>query len=177
MGRIAHASRRFWEVCWARHLDSRQLEQIDFLLEPTELRQAFFQQSVADQQHAWRAWDFVQQQSSDRVDLLQAALLHDIGKRHSRLSIWGRVIATLSGWLGFRTSKRIDMYLRHGSIGADELEGWGCPLLVTEFARHHHGQRPPTIDSADWELLQQSDQAGWPARHRSDTTPSGAKQR
>jgi hypothetical protein len=39
----------------------------------------------------------------------------------------------------------------------------GAPHLAVQFALHHHGSRPPTIDQTTWHVLVQSDQ---PAKTR-----------
>jgi len=49
------------------------------------------------------------------------------------------------------------MYRDHGRIGSEELAGWGAEPLVVEFARNHHGARPPSIEEAVWEALCETD--------------------
>ena len=98
-------------------------------------------------------------ESRDRVDLARAALLHDVGKRHAQLGIFGRVLASLLRQVGLRGSGRIARYLDHPAIGGAELEEAGSDRLVIEFALHHHGDRPGTIQPDDWALLVAADHA------------------
>jgi len=77
-----------------------------------------------------------------------AALLHDVGKLASGLSVYGRVVATLVGMAGrWRLSaweerrglpRRISQYLRHGEIGADMIRMAGGREEVAAWAFAHH---------------------------------------
>jgi len=85
-------------------------------------------------------------------------MLHDVGKRHARLGVFGRVLASVLIALHLPLRGRFASYRDHGEIGARELEAEGVELMVVEFARHHHRARPTTIDADTWELLQRADQ-------------------
>ncbi|MGH9036070.1 MAG: HDIG domain-containing metalloprotein, partial [Acidimicrobiia bacterium] len=77
-----------------------------------------------------------------------AALLHDVGKLASNLSVYGRVVATLMGmaggwrlsaWEEFRGfRRRIAQYLRHAEIGADMIRMAGGREEVAAWAYAHH---------------------------------------
>ena len=77
-----------------------------------------------------------------------AALLHDVGKLASGLSVYGRVVATLVGMMGgWRLSaweefrgfrRRISQYLRHAEIGADMIRMAGGREEVAAWAFAHH---------------------------------------
>lgn len=56
-----------------------------------------------------------------------AVLLHDVGKSASRLSTFGRIVATC---IGGRTP-RMRMYLAHEAIGARMLEGISNQLTIS----------------------------------------------
>ncbi|HVW34950.1 MAG TPA: HD domain-containing protein [Acidimicrobiia bacterium] len=76
------------------------------------------------------------------------ALLHDIGKLASGLSIPNRVLATLvdkatggavADWEDRRgLRRRIALYLRHPEIGAEMIEIAGGRVEVAHWARAHH---------------------------------------
>jgi hypothetical protein len=83
------------------------------------------------------------------VPVLAAALLHDVGKIHSRLRTFGRVVATLTiavvgrdeveGWAHVGgLHRRIALYSRHPQIGGDDLELAGSDPLTVAWAREHH---------------------------------------
>ena len=79
--------------------------------------------------------------------VLSAALLHDVGKTVSGLSLHGRVIATLiiavvgpagaATWTrGFK--RRVALYARHPDLGAEMLTRAGSDPLTIAWAREHH---------------------------------------
>jgi hypothetical protein len=81
--------------------------------------------------------------------VVAAALLHDVGKIESGLGRYGRVIATLSAavtggryvdtWVASRGfTRRVGLYLRHPSIGADLLTLAGSDPLTATWTREHH---------------------------------------
>ena len=92
-----------------------------------------------------------------RPDLVRAALLHDVGKRHANLGAVGRVLATLAIRLRLPLTPRWRLYRDHGRLAAAEL-GDEEPVVI-EFARHHQIGRPPTIPAADWDILASADRA------------------
>jgi putative nucleotidyltransferase with HDIG domain len=91
-----------------------------------------------------------------------AALLHDIGKRHARLGLIGRSVASVLILLGLPLGQRMRTYRDHGMVAARELVGLSLPSLVVDFAMHHHGRRPPTIDPGIWDALIHADQPAKP---------------
>lgn len=118
----------------------------------------FFAQGDADQRHGYHAaLSVVAAGVADR-DVIAAALLHDVGKRHVRLGIVGRSLASVLILLRLPLGERLAAYRNHGMVGARELAGVGAPALAIDFAMHHHGSRPPTIKPETWELLVQADQ-------------------
>jgi putative nucleotidyltransferase with HDIG domain len=118
----------------------------------------FFAQGDADQRHGYyAALSVVAAGVADR-DVIAAALLHDVGKRHARLGIVGRSLASVLILLRLPLGERLAAYRDHGIVGARELAGVGAPALAIDFAMHHHGSRPPTIKPEIWELLVQADQ-------------------
>ena len=122
----------------------------------------FFEQPVIDQRHGFDSASTVAAQVSERGDLIRAALLHDIGKRRSRLNVFGRSVVSGLAKVGLtklvgRRGGRGDLYLRHGELAADELAHLGAEGPVVLFARWHHAERPQEIAVDDWELLVTAD--------------------
>ncbi len=157
-----HLARRFFEVATARTLNERERVSIDTWLRSTEESAVFYEQPVADQRHALRAAERMQSLAPDRRDLIRAALLHDVGKRHAGLGILLRSVAGALTKLGLPLRGRLRTYVEHGRLAADELAALGCEPVVIDFARYHHDRRPPTITEHDWGLLEQSDLPGKP---------------
>lgn len=125
------------------------------LLNPTEV-DGFWSQPIADQRHAHDCARFVADHT-DEPDVVRAALLHDVGKRHARLGPVGRSMATVLAALGVHGPERFRRYTRHGPEAARELAAAGAEALVVEFAEAHHGERPGSIPAGTWDLLKQAD--------------------
>lgn len=118
---------------------------------------AFGDLSVADQRHGYGAARVVEATLGPHRIAVRAALLHDIGKRHAGLGLMGRVLASVAIRLRIPLWRRARTYRDHGPIGSRELSDWGAESLVVEFARTHHGSRPPGFEPAVWEALCESD--------------------
>lgn len=116
-------------------------------------QEAFFAQSRADQRHGYEAARRV----GELRQLVRAALLHDIGKRHAGLGLIGRVLVSAAAKLSLPLGRRGLLYLDHGELAAAELTALGAEPLVVEFARDHHGERPATIPPQDWTMLVRAD--------------------
>lgn len=126
----------------------------------------YWDQPRADQRHGLSAARWMRSAQPNRADLARAALLHDVGKRRSRLGPMGRSLATILGRLGIAGPTRFADYLDHGRIAARELGRAGAEPLVVAFALHHHRDRPEEISREDWRLLQAADRAVLGGRRR-----------
>ena len=161
-GSPAHLVARFFDVLLSRPLDDAERVAVDIWLSPA-LAELFFDQSPADQRHGYEAALTVIGSGDSDHDLVVAALLHDIGKRHARLGIVGRSLASVLILMHLPLTERMRAYRDHGVIGARELGAARAPSVAIDFALHHHRERPQTIDEAAWELLTSADQ---PQRRR-----------
>jgi putative nucleotidyltransferase with HDIG domain len=119
--------------------------------------EVFWSQPVPDLAHAVRSALSIAKVAPGRLDLARAALLHDVGKRHSDTGTVGRSLATALSLVRLPTSERMASYLEHARLGAEELSALGCEDVVVQFARHHHDARPTHIAVADWEILLDAD--------------------
>lgn len=158
-GSWPHLAARFFDVTAARPLEEHERRQVAQLLRPGPETLAFWSQPPADQRHGWEAAQHVAVRAPQRPELIRAALLHDIGKRHAGLGVVGRVAATLAQRLRLPLRGRWELYHRHGEVAAAELEEWGAEALVVEYARHHHQPRPNGVAAEDWRLLGEADRA------------------
>jgi putative nucleotidyltransferase with HDIG domain len=157
-----HLARRFFEVATARPLDELERVVLAAWLTSTAETRLFFAQPVSDQRHAYRAASRMQHLVPDRLDLIRAALLHDVGKRHSGLGIIRRSFASASTKLRLPLGGRHATYIQHGPLGAEELQQLGCEPIVVDFAKWHHDDRPASISAEDWRLLETADEPGKP---------------
>jgi hypothetical protein len=123
------------------------------------MAEVFFEQMTADQRHGYHAALSVISDGRSDSDVIAAALMHDIGKRHARLGVIGRSVTSIMILLGLPLTRRMLLYKDHGKNGARELARLGAPPLAIEFALHHQDERPRTIESQIWEILLSADQA------------------
>ncbi len=81
--------------------------------------------------------------------ILAAALLHDVGKSVADLGTYGRVVATLSGWVGGHDmaaawadtkgfTRKVGLYLQYPELGADLLRMAQSDDRVVAWAAQHH---------------------------------------
>lgn len=156
-GSPAHLARRFFDVASARPLTADERTKVGEWLADS-LLEIFLAQPDHDQRHGYEAGLAVLAAGFDDRDVLTAALMHDVGKRHARLGLFGRSLASILILLGVTLPARFAVYRDHGLIAARELGELGAPSLVIDFALHHHGERPPTIPEDVWEALAAADQ-------------------
>lgn len=156
MRRLPHLIRRFFTSWRARRPGPHDQRFVGSVLRAAE-HDLFWRQPVLDLDHAVRGARHLRARAPGRTDLVRAFLLHDVGKRHARLGVVGRSIATGLDMLGIRLSPRHKAYLDHGEVGAAELAALGCDALTVAFARHHHGPVPAGVDASDWSLLVSAD--------------------
>lgn len=162
-GSPAHLFRRFFDVLFARPLTRSERAEVEGWL-PADLAEPFFDQPDADQRHGYQAASIVLASGWDDGDVVAAALLHDVGKRHSRLGVVGRSLTSVFVLAKLPLNERMAAYRDHGLLGAQELGGLGAPALAIDFAIHHHGPRPPSIDPGTWRVLVEADEPPktWP---------------
>ncbi|MCJ7725091.1 MAG: HDIG domain-containing protein [Acidimicrobiia bacterium] len=156
MRRIIHLGRRFFESIRSRPLDPREQDRVSGWLREGESR-LFWRQQEIDQRHALGCADLIASRNPERLDLIRAALLHDVGKRHARLGVIGRVLASVLWLLHLGAPGRLGLFLDHGALGARELASLGAEPIVTAFAAGHHGSCPAGLSEDDWAVLREAD--------------------
>ena len=155
-GSPSHLARRFVDVLLSEPLEETELANVRGHLDD-DLYAAFIDQQVADQRHAYRAAIAVQRGGHGN-DVVVAALMHDLGKRRSRLGVIGRTLASILILMRLPLTRRMIAYRDHGEIGAAELEQLGAPELAVLYARHHHGDRPDAVPPDVWASLEAADE-------------------
>lgn len=155
-GSLGHLASRFFDYLTSGSLTDDEAREVGERLTAAE-HALFFAQNPKDQSHGYRAAHHVEASEIATPDLARAALLHDVGKRHSGFGVLGRSVSSILIKLGAPLTDRMKLYRDHGEMGAAELESAGSPRIVVDFARFHHGQRPATIEPAVWDLLQAAD--------------------
>lgn len=152
-----HLIVRFFGVLISRPLSPVDQEWVSSLLSRDEA-DLFWDQHSIDQRHAFMVARRVEEElGEDRVALV-AALLHDVGKRHSDAGPLGRSLATVLDALRLPLPADWQRYRDHGELGAVDLEHIGSTPLAVAFAR---GIVPgdESLDRATWDLLMAADDA------------------
>jgi putative nucleotidyltransferase with HDIG domain len=148
---VFHLARRFFGYVTSNPPSSDELDAVRTQL-GTELFDLFSMMSPQDQRHAIEV--------ARRVDddaLLEAALLHDVGKSAAQVGAIGRSFATIAGAISIPVSGSWDLYLDHGEIGASMLESAGADTITVAFARFHPGPPPPGVSPDQWHALEDAD--------------------
>jgi len=149
-----HLVRRFFGFVRAAPLSPSEQARIHVAL-PSHLRRLFFAQRHEDQRHALDVWNRL----GNDPALIQAALLHDLGKVDSGLGAIGRASATIWSATSLPIWGRWLTYVAHGPIGAQILEAHGADDLAVAFTRHHPGAVPVGFDPLEWQRLGSADEA------------------
>jgi putative nucleotidyltransferase with HDIG domain len=159
--KLAHLSGRFVRALWPGPPRAADVAWVEGVLTPDGFVH-FRRQPNHDQRHAIGVARDVQARLADTPyaddpQWLSAALLHDIGKLDSRLGVYGRVVATVSGSVAGREhadawsessgfTRRVGLYLRHAELGADRIRIVGEPEEAARWAAAHH-------DASTWSEL------------------------
>lgn len=152
-----HLVLRFFGHYRARPLSpDEQLYVHDHLSAPCA--ELFWKQSVPDQRHAIIVAGRVEGTFPGDAPMIEAALLHDIGKWRPNPGAISRSIATILELLHLPMTKRMRAYRDHGPRGAVELEQARCGELAVEFARLHPAPPPEGMDEHRWEVLMEADE-------------------
>jgi putative nucleotidyltransferase with HDIG domain len=158
VGRLGHLIRRFFGFLRARPPRPGEQALLHEVLSNAEAV-LYWDQQYQDQRHALEVAGRVTTATADDSVVLRAALLHDVGKRHSRLGAVSRSLATVLAAADLPMPTRFSAYRAHGALGADELAAIGCEPLVVEFARRHPGPAPEGVDRGLWKALLDADNA------------------
>ena len=146
-----HLARRFFGYVTSNPPTVGELDTVrDQLSE--DLYDIFVRMNLEDQRHAIEV--------ANRIDddaLIEAALLHDVGKSASDVGALGRSCATIARALSIPVSGSWRMYLDHGEIGASMLEAAGAGPVTVAFARFHPGPPPEGISPDRWRILEDAD--------------------
>jgi hypothetical protein len=118
----------------------------------------FWEQHPIDQRHAYSVAGRVAGMLGDHQDAFAAALLHDVGKRHSSAGPIGRSLATVADLAGVPLPPDWSRYRKHDELGAADLENIGAGPLSIAFAA---GRKLPgdEIDAVVWDALRAADDA------------------
>ena len=140
---------------------------VDSILPTPELRALFRRLSPGEQAHSLEVLERVQARfPTAPPDLLQAALLHDVGKTRAPLNIVERVLVVLgqklvpNRWEHW-SPKAFSVATQHAGWGADlAAQAGASPLTVMLIRRHQtHVSSAATVEDELLEHLQAADNA------------------
>jgi len=106
--------------------------------------------SVVDQRHCLDVFHTLLRQGYTDHDLLQAALLHDVGKGEVRLRLWHRILSALLEDLCPLLLEKLALnqpdswryafyvYKHHAELSAELAKQAACSPKVVELIRLHH---------------------------------------
>ena len=114
----------------------------------------FWAQDPVDQRHAYEVAERVAVAAAE-PDVVVAALLHDVGKRHSAVGVIGRSLATMLDAIGAPMPADWRRYRQHGELGAADLAAIGASPLAVAFAKGELSD--DLVDAATWRALLDAD--------------------
>lgn len=128
---------------------------------PSEFASAFFSMHPADQRHCLQVGALCHHwamnhglNEAEEALLVQAALLHDVGKAKCKLSIWIRVLHALSlptmfqrGLAGIlpRGREQLRILQNHASLGGEILDDLGADPTIVHLVGNHHDKNPTDL--------------------------------
>ena len=153
-----HLVRRFFGFHRARPLTPREQSEEAGILSSAE-QALFWQLSDPDQRHSYDVMRAsLAARPGDRI-AAQAGLLHDIGKRHTRIGAVERSLATMAEGAHLPLPGRWSTYRQHADLGAADLEAVGADPFVVAFTRIHPGPPPSDVDAERWQAVAAADDA------------------
>jgi hypothetical protein len=163
ISRLAYRSRQFWNTLLSPR---KRIANESLLPHLTPVQLILFRRmQPAEQVHAYQIFKRLETAGQTAPDLLAAALLHDVGKILSPLSIFDRILIVL-GKRFFRGAAQRWAEgkpdgLRRPFVVAEQHAGWGANLAAqagasvrtVELIRNHHDPRLPNPETQTEPLL------------------------
>ena len=161
--RFAYRARQFWNAVLRPDIHVTSEAVLPYLTSAQLI--LFRQMQPAEQVHAYKVFNQLQNAGQTDSDLLAAALLHDVGKILSPLSIFDRVIIVLGKHIFPKAARRWGDGTPHGlrrpfvvaachaEWGADLIEHAGTSSLTVELVRFHQDPSNPNPVSYNEQML------------------------
>ena len=163
LSRLAYRTRQFWNALPhpQKKVETRAL--LPYLTPPQLV--LFRRMKPSEQAHAWQMLQHLLASGHTTPDLLTAALLHDVGKILSPLSLLDRVVIVLgqrffrraakrwSGQPSNRLQRPFVVAAQHPGWGADLAKQAGASTRSVDLIRRHQDPLPANPGSRTERLL------------------------
>lgn len=134
--RIFYRARQFWHTLTGK-LSRRHWEEVRSALAPDPLT-LFTEMSDPEQTHGFRVYRRLKAKGYQDPDLLAAALLHDVGKNRSPLTVWGRAWIVIASSIFHQDTKPDTSPVmgedRHPMSVAKHHPAWGAEMALQRGA-------------------------------------------
>ena len=164
MSELLYRVRQFKQAVSAPALTEAELAEIQAILSEAEF-DLFLRFDRGEQWHSYQVMHTLQDAGHNQPDLLQAALLHDVGKTRSPLTVWDRslivaVKKVMPGKTAVWGQNNADDWKRpfvvkaqHPEWGAEMAEAAGSSEMVVSLIRRHQDDLPETDGVEEDKLL------------------------
>jgi len=163
---IFYRAQQFWQAIRIKELPQTAVSDINTQLTPAE-QAIFYKLPISDQWHSYKVLQTLQSAGAMDSALQTAALLHDVGKAQSPLSVWDRsFIVVMKRLLPEKTAvwgEGEAMGWKRPFVVRENHPAWGAKMATTAnsnpaaidlIARH---QSPPAANDEQLRLLQWAD--------------------
>lgn len=164
MSELLYRMRQFKQAVTAPELDETELAEVYAVLSLAQ-GELFLRFDRSEQRHSYAVMHTLQTAAHTQPDLLQAALLHDVGKTRAPLSVWGKSLVVvaqkvvpgktavwgehdLQGW-----KRPFVVKAQHPEWGAQMAEAVGSSALVVALIRRHQDDLAETSASSEEDNL------------------------
>ncbi|MBE2222556.1 MAG: HD domain-containing protein [Anaerolineae bacterium] len=148
MSELFYRVRQFKQAVASPALNETGLTEVQAILSDAEF-DLFLRFDRGEQWHSYQVMRTLQEAGHTQPELLQAALLHDVGKTRSPLSVWDRsLIVVMKQVLPGKTAvwgqnpthgwqRPFVVKAQHPEWGAEMAEAAGSRALVVDLIRRH----------------------------------------
>ena len=161
---------QFWRNIRAEPLSAKSIQYVSSILNQGQL-DLFLQLPTEDQAHSYGVMSSLQESGEGNHDLMVAALLHDIGKIRTPVSVWERSMVVLvergmpakaekyaAGSPNGR-KRAFVVKTQHPAWGAELAQQADCSKMTISLIKRHHELVMDELETDEDKLLKALQQA------------------